>query len=185
MSLKTVCVFCASSDGNDPALLAAARALGKSLAANRIVTIYGGAQIGMMGQLADAALAHGGEVIGVIPRALMDREIAHPGLTRLEVVDSMHQRKARMASLADAFVALPGGLGTLDEFIEIVTWSQLGIHSKPCYLLNLNGYYDKLLEFFGVAVAHDLLRRQNVDRIRVFSDVTGLLEEFQAAKRIN
>jgi uncharacterized protein (TIGR00730 family) len=124
MSLSSLCVFCASSNGNDPTLRAAACSVGQSLAENGIATIYGGASVGMMGQLADSALAHGGVVIGVIPRALVDREIAHTGLTRLEVVDSMHQRKARMASLADAFVALPGGFGTLDEFIEIVTWAR-------------------------------------------------------------
>lgn len=128
-----------------------------------------------MGGLADSALTAGGEVYGVIPQALMDREVAHSGLTRLDVVGSMHERKARMAELADGFVALPGGLGTLDEFVEIVTWAQLGIHAKPCYMLNLGGYYDKLLGFFGDAVAGGLLRQENVDQIRVCGSVEELL----------
>ncbi len=156
--------------------MAAASAFGASLAECEIDTIYGGAHVGMMGALADAALANGGVVIGIIPRALVDRELAHRGLTRLEIVNSMHERKARMASLADAFVALPGGFGTLDEFIEILTWAQLGLHTKPCYLLNLDGYYDKLLAFFGDAVQQGLLQQQNVDRIRVYSSVEDLLQ---------
>lgn len=176
MPLTSVCVFCASSAGNDPALLAAARELGAGLAERAMTTIYGGAEIGMMGALADAAMADGGTVIGVIPQALVDREVAHRGLTRLEIVNSMHERKARMASLADAFVALPGGFGTLDEFIEILTWAQLGIHTKPCYLVNLDGYYDKLLAFFGKAVTQGLLQQQNVDRIRVSDSVDVLLQ---------
>jgi uncharacterized protein (TIGR00730 family) len=175
MALACVCVFCGSSSGNDAALLVAARALGAGLAANRIAVVYGGAHVGMMGALADSALAAGGEVFGVIPRALVDREVAHRGLTRLDVVGSMHERKARMAELADGFVALPGGLGTLDEFVETVTWAQLGLHSKPCYLVNLDGYYDKLLGFFGDAVAAGLLRQANVDRIRVVASVEELL----------
>jgi uncharacterized protein (TIGR00730 family) len=176
MHFKSVCVFCASSNGNHPAFLAAARSLGQFLAENGIATIYGGASVGMMGQLANSAVAHGGVVIGVIPQALVDREIAHTGLTRLEIVDSMHQRKTRMASLADAFVALPGGFGTLDEFIEIVTWAQLGIHTKPCYLINLDGYYDNLLAFFSDAVARGLLRQPNVDLIHVLSSIDELLD---------
>ncbi|HWZ12656.1 MAG TPA: TIGR00730 family Rossman fold protein [Acidobacteriaceae bacterium] len=176
MPLSSVCVFCASSDVKDARLLAAARDLGAELAANGIATIYGGAHVGLMGALADSALAAGGEVFGVIPRALVDREIAHRGLTRLEIVDSMHERKARMAALSDAFVALPGGLGTMDEFIEIVTWAQLGIHAKPCYLVNLDGYYDNLLAFFRDAVVRGLVKQQNVDRIRVLTSIDDLLQ---------
>jgi hypothetical protein len=157
-------------------MLAAARELGAGLAMHGIATTYGGAMVGMMGQLADAALAHGGVVVGVIPRGLVDREIAHRGLTRLEIVNSMHERKSRMAALSDAFVALPGGLGTMDEFIEIVTWAQLGIHTKPCYLVNLDGYYDNLLAFFGDAVARGLVKQQNVDRIQVLSSIDDLLQ---------
>jgi len=175
MALACVCVFCGSSSGNDAALLVAARALGAGLAAHRIAVVYGGAHVGMMGALADGALAAGGEVFGVIPQALVDREVAHRGLTRLDVVGSMHERKARMAELADGFVALPGGLGTLDEFVEIVTWAQLGIHAKPCYMLNLDGYYDKLLGFFADAVAAGLLRQANVDRIQVVASAEELL----------
>jgi uncharacterized protein (TIGR00730 family) len=176
MALSSVCVFCASSDGNDARLLAAARELGAGLATNGIATIYGGAHVGMMGALADSALAAEGKVLGVIPRALVDREIAHRGLTRLEIVNSMHERKARMAALSDAFVALPGGLGTMDEFIEIVTWAQLGFHAKPCYLVNLDGYYDNLLAFFRDAVARGLVKQQNVDRIRVLTSIDDLLQ---------
>jgi uncharacterized protein (TIGR00730 family) len=176
MPLSSVCVFCASSDGKDARLLAAARELGAGLATNGIATIYGGAHVGLMGALADSALAAGGEVLGVIPQSLVDREIAHTGLTRLEIVNGMHERKARMAALSDAFVALPGGLGTMDEFIEIVTWAQLGIHTKPCYLVNLDGYYDSLLAFFRDAVARGLVRQENVDRIRVFTSIDDLLQ---------
>ena len=185
MHLSSIGVFCASSEGKDPALSAAAHTLGESLARAGKTIVYGGASVGLMGRLADAAMAAGGEVHGVIPRALVDREIAHPGLTRLDIVDSMHERKARMAALSDAFVALPGGLGTLDEFVEIVTWSQLNIHSKPCYLVNLDGYYHYLLAFLRGAVSCGLLRQENYDRIQVVSGVEELLESLVYAKRIN
>jgi uncharacterized protein (TIGR00730 family) len=132
--------------------------------------VYGGAKVGLMGALADSAIAHGSEVVGVIPHALAGVEVAHPGLTRLVLVETMHQRKALMAQEADAFVALPGGFGTLDEFFEILTWAQLGIHQKPCILLNTAGYYDALLAYLQMSVREGFLKQKNYDLIHVASD---------------
>ena len=146
--MKSVCVFCGSQPGDDPAYEGAAWALGETLAAMGIELVYGGGHVGLMGAIADAALAAGGEVTGVMPRALVDREIAHTGLSRLHVVGSMHERKAMMSELSEGFVALPGGSGTLEEFFEVLTWAQLGEHGKPCGLLNVAGYYDPLLAVF-------------------------------------
>jgi uncharacterized protein (TIGR00730 family) len=140
-----VCVFCGSSPGARPAYLEAARSLGSLLAQRRIGLVYGGASVGLMGAIADAVLAGGGEAIGVIPRSLLDRELAHDGLSELHVVETMHQRKALMAQLSDAFVILPGGAGTLDEFFETLTWRQLGLHSKPLALLDVDGFFRPLL----------------------------------------
>jgi uncharacterized protein (TIGR00730 family) len=155
---RRVCVFCGSKFGVAPAYRAEAVALGSLLGESGLGLVYGGAQIGLMGALADAALAHGSEVIGVIPRSLADVEVAHQGLTRLDVVETMHERKALMAQEADAFVALPGGFGTLDEYFEILTWAQLGIHAKPCVLVNTAGYFDHLLSFLQVAVDQGFLK---------------------------
>lgn len=152
MMVHRVCVFCGSSPGSDPAFAAAAVELGHVLAERNVGLVYGGASVGLMGRLADAALAAGGEVIGVIPRALVDLEVAHRGLADLRVVGSMHERKALMAELADAFIALPGGLGTLDELFEILTWAQLGLHHKPIGLLDVGGYFNPLLAFLDGAV---------------------------------
>lgn len=154
---SALCVFCGSSSGHDPAFAEAARAFGEALARRGIGLVYGGGRIGLMGVVADAALAAGGAVTGVIPQALVDRELAHPGLTALHVVGSMHARKARMAELADGFVALPGGIGTLDELFEIWTWAQLGEHRKPVALLNTAGFYDPLLTFIDDMVAAGFL----------------------------
>ncbi len=142
-------VYCGSASGNDPAFLAEATALGKAIAAAGLGMVYGGASVGLMGAVADAALAGGAEVIGVLPEVLAGSEIAHAGLTRLEVVATMHARKARMVKLADAFLILPGGYGTLDEMMEIVTWKQLRLHAKPCILINTAGYWDGLLSVSG------------------------------------
>src|SRR5262245_12742237 len=142
--MRRVCVFCGSSAGNRPEYADAARHLGAALARRGLGLVYGGGHVGLMGVVADAVLRAGGEVIGVIPQALVERELAQAGLTRLEVVDTMHQRKARMADLADAFVALPGGFGTCDELFEILTWSQLGLHARPVGLLNVAGFFDPL-----------------------------------------
>jgi uncharacterized protein (TIGR00730 family) len=155
---RRVCVFCASSNGTAPIFLEAARALGETIAERGWQLVYGGAEVGLMGALADAALAHRGVVTGVIPHALVAREIAHPRLTKLIEVDSMHQRKAKMATLADAFLVLPGGLGTLDELCEILTWSLLGIHDKPIVLINVAGYWDAFLGMLDAAVAAGFLR---------------------------
>ena len=142
--MRAVCVFCGSSTGEDPAYAEAARDLGRLIAGNGLTLVYGGGHVGLMGVVADAALDAGGEVIGVMPKALVDREISHTSLTKLHVVHSMHERKAMMSELSDAFVALPGGNGTLEEFFEVLTWAQLGEHGKPCGLLNVAGYYDPI-----------------------------------------
>lgn len=159
--MQRICVFCGSSPGLDPAFAEAARALGRALAREALGLVYGGGNIGLMGLLADAALAGGGEVIGVIPQALVDKELAHRGVTQLRVVRSMHERKALMAELADAFVALPGGYGTLEELCEIVTWAQLGLHHKPCGLLNAQGFYDPLLAQIEQAVRQRFIRPEH------------------------
>lgn len=159
--MRRVCVFCGSSPGVHPAYLAAADALGGLLARRGLGVVYGGASIGLMGAVADAALAAGGEVVGVIPEALEAKEIAHERLSRLEVVGSMHERKARMSELADAFIALPGGMGTLEELSEMLTWAQLGLHQKPCGLLDVAGYWQPLVAFFDHAVQERFLRPQH------------------------
>jgi uncharacterized protein (TIGR00730 family) len=156
--MKRLCVFCGSSLGANPAYAEAAIALGTLLAQARIGLVYGGGNVGLMGVVADAALAAGGEVIGVIPRALADREIAHAGVTDLRIVDSMHTRKAMMADLSDAFIAMPGGVGTFEEFFEAVTWTQLGLHRKPCGLLNVQGFYTPLAVFIDQAVSDGFIR---------------------------
>jgi uncharacterized protein (TIGR00730 family) len=155
---RSVCVFCASSNGTDPIFLEAARALGQTIAERGWRLVYGGAEVGLMGAMADAALAHSGSVTGVIPHALVEREIAHRGLTELIEVNSMHERKAEMARRANAFFVLPGGLGTLDELCEMLTWSLLGIHDKPIVLINTAGYWDAFLGMLDAAVAAGFLR---------------------------
>ncbi len=159
-STRRVAVYCASATGHNPAYLAEAQALGKAIAAAGLGLVYGGANSGLMGAVADAALAGGAEVIGVLPEVLSGREIAHLGLTRLEPVSSMHQRKARMAELADAFLILPGGYGTLDELLEVITWAQLKIHAKPCILINTLNYWNGLLTFLDTAVQEGFLKPQ-------------------------
>jgi uncharacterized protein (TIGR00730 family) len=156
--MKRVCVFAGSSPGRRPEYRTAAAALGRALAARGIGVVYGGAHVGLMGVLADTALGAGGEVIGVIPRALVSRELAHTGLTDLHVVQSMHERKALMADLSDGFIALPGGWGTLDELFEILTWAQLGLHHKPSGLLNVQGYFDPLLAFIDHSIVEGFVR---------------------------
>jgi uncharacterized protein (TIGR00730 family) len=158
LSLRSICVFCGSSVGLRPEYATAATAFGRLLAERGIRVIYGGGNVGMMGLLANAALAAGGEVIGVIPQMLVDRELAHRRLTDLRIVTSMHERKALMAELSDAFVALPGGLGTYEELCEVLTWAQLGIHHKPCGCLNILGYFDSLAKLLDDAVTEGFLR---------------------------
>jgi uncharacterized protein (TIGR00730 family) len=159
--VKRVCVFCGSNTGVRPEYQEAARGLADELVRRQVGLVYGGGSVGLMGVLADTVLGGGGEVIGVIPRPLASREVAHAGLTRLKMVDSMHERKATMAALADGFIALPGGLGTFEETLEIVTWAQLGIHGKPVALLNVNGYYDGLRAFLAHAVGEGFLRPEH------------------------
>src|SRR5438067_3706394 len=173
--MNSICVFCASSTGRDPAFAAAARSFGALLARERITLVYGGGHVGLMGVLADAVLGAGGRVVGVIPRALWDREVGHRALTELHVVETMHERKALMASLADAFVALPGGLGTLEEIFEVWTWGQLGMHSKPCGFLDVAGYYASLLAFLDQAVARGLVRPEHRAMAIVDDDSETLL----------
>ena len=167
---KWVCVFCASSAGVSPAYLEAAGELGTRIARSGYGLVYGGAIVGCMGAVADAALAAGAPVVGVIPEVIQEREIEHRGLTELHVVGTMHERKAMLAQRADAFVALPGGYGTLDEFLEILTWAQLRIHSKPCVLVNVGGFYDRLLGFLDHCVAEGFLLPENRRLIQVARD---------------
>ena len=170
ISGKRICVFCGSSVGASHDYLAEAKLLGWQMASTGWGLVYGGTSIGLMGATADAVLSAGGEVIGVLPDALQDREIAHRGLTKLHLVASMHERKALMASLADAFIALPGGYGTLDEFFEIVTWAQLKIHSKPCVLINTDAYYDFLLQFLEHAMREEFVQAANLRLVQVARD---------------
>ncbi len=176
--MERVCVFCGSSAGSDPRYREMAERLGRTLARRGLALVYGGGSVGLMGAVADAVLAAGGEAIGVIPRALELRELAHPRLTKLHVVSSMHERKARMASLADAFVALPGGMGTLEEFAEIVTWAQLGLHARPCGLLDVAGYFAPLVSFFDHAVAEGFVRPDHRRIVLVGDDPDALLDAF-------
>jgi len=174
--VKRLCVFCGSSAGVDPTYRSAADRLGRALGARRIGLVYGGARVGLMGAVADAALASGSEVIGVIPRALVSKEVAHAGLTDLRIVSSMHERKAMMADLSDGFVAMPGGWGTLEEFFEVLTWAQLGIHEKPCGLLNAAGYFDPLLAFLRHSVTEGFVRPENEQMMIVDGDAERLLD---------
>ncbi|HEX9982075.1 MAG TPA: TIGR00730 family Rossman fold protein [Thermoanaerobaculia bacterium] len=176
--IRRLCVFCGSSPGSDPAFADAARALGALLAREGIGLVYGGGSVGLMGIVADSVLSSGGEAIGVIPHALWAREVGHRNLTELHIVDTMHERKAMMADLSDAFVALPGGLGTLEEIFEVWTWVQLGLHSKPVGFLNVNGYYSKLLEFLDDATTLQLVRPPHRAVAVVDHEPASLLRKF-------
>jgi hypothetical protein len=178
--LRRVAVYCGSANGSNPAFLAEARALGTAIAAAGLGLVYGGANVGLMGAVADAALAGGAEVIGVLPAVLAGREIAHDGLTALEFAPTMHQRKARMSELADAFLVLPGGYGTLDELLEAVTWAQLGLHSKPVVLINTAGYWDGLLAFLDSTVEAGFVKQKNRELLRVVAnaeEAVGMVAE--------
>jgi uncharacterized protein (TIGR00730 family) len=177
--LKRICVFCGSSLGARPAYKEMAERLGELLAERGIGVVFGGGCIGLMGALADAALRKGGEVIGVIPESLVRREIAHQGVTKLHVVETMHQRKALMADLSDAFIALPGGYGTLEELLEAITWSQLGIQQKPCGLLNVEKYWDGLLAALDHAVDEQFVRPENAQLVLVAQTPARMLERLQ------
>ncbi|EAR21330.1 LOG family protein [Nitrococcus mobilis] len=177
--MKRLCIYCGSSPGRDPVYLEAAQALARRLAHRGIGIVYGGSSVGLMGAMADAALAEGGKVIGVIPDPLMDREPGHPSLTELHVVVSMHQRKAIMAELADGFIALPGGLGTLDELFEILIWAQLGLHRKPCGVLNVKHYYDPLMRLLDHAMEAGFVRPQHRGILVLEADPEVLLMRFE------
>lgn len=183
--ISRVCVFCGSSAGNRPIYQETAARLGTLMAERGIGLVYGGGCVGLMGVTAEAAMKAGGEVIGVIPGALVQREVAHNNITELRVVDTMHQRKALMADLSDAFVMLPGGYGSLDEFCEIVTWLQLGIHHNPCGILNVEGYYDSLLAQFDRAVKDGFISPKNRGMILVEDDPERLLDRLHSAPLVH
>ena len=181
-TIRRLCVFCGSRSGARDDYALAARRMARLLAAEKIGLVYGGGQLGLMGIAADAALEAGGEVIGVIPKALCLKEVAHEGLSDLRVVGSMHERKALLAELSDGFIALPGGLGTLEEILEVWTWAHLGIHRKPCALLNVAGYYDQFLSFIENVCREDFLRREYLSMLVVDTDPTALLGKIKAFK---
>ncbi|MDC0667972.1 LOG family protein [Nannocystis radixulma] len=175
-----LCVFCGSSPGHDSSYLAAARNLGAALARAGIGLVYGGASVGLMGAVADAVMSDGGEVVGVMPRSLVDKEIAHKAVADLRIVASMHERKALMAELADGFVALPGGLGTFEELFEVWTWAQLGYHRKPCSLLNVGGFYDKLADFLDDVVSRGFVKPIHRSMLIVEQDPDALIKAIRA-----
>lgn len=180
--MKSVCVFCGSSPGNDPVHAEGARAMGAEIARRGLTLVYGGGAVGLMGIVADAALAAGGEVHGVIPRALREKEVGHNGLTRLEVVETMHIRKARMAELSDGFIAMSGGIGTFEEIFEIWTWGQLGIHGKPLGFFNIAGFYDPLAAFLDNTASAGFLRQAHRDMAMTESEPAALLDKMAAYK---
>ena len=179
MKMKRICVFCGSKSGLSPDYARAAVETGRLLAERGLGLVFGGGSVGLMGVLADAALAAGGEVIGVLPKPLEGREIAHRGLTEMHVVDTLHDRKGLMGDLSDAFIALPGGLGTLDELFEVLTWSQLGVHDKPCGLINVAGYYDPLLALLDAAVREGFVNPEHRALLMVEESAAPLLERFE------
>lgn len=184
-ALRALCVYCASSSGNDPALAAAAVALGTHLVAQDIELVYGGGAVGLMGLIADTVMDAGGTVTGIIPTNLMPREVAHRGLTELIEVTSMHARKAAMIERSDGFIALPGGFGTLEELAEVLTWSQLGLHVKPIGLVNVGGFYDGLLSFFDRAVADGVLKPSNLELLSTSADpveLVGMLQDHRPVR---
>ena len=178
--MKRLCVFCGSSPGVNPAMARSARNLGRTMSAQGIGLVFGGGRVGLMGEVATAVMQAGGEAIGVIPQHLYDREVAYDDITRLEIVDSMHVRKARMVELSDGFIALPGGLGTFEEILEALTWAQLGLHQKPCGLLNTAGYYDLLASFLDQAVVQQFLAAGHRDMLIIEQEPDKLLEHFRA-----
>lgn len=179
MAIARICVFCGASPGIDPLFMETAAAAGALLARRGIGIVYGGGRVGLMGGLADGALAEGGEVIGVIPRGMVDRELAHPGLAELRVVETLHERKAVMADLADAFLALPGGLGTLEELAEVLSWAQLGLHDKPIGLLDVAGSWRDLLAWIDGAVARGFVPARHRDLLAVETNLAKLLDRFE------
>ncbi|MGH6629519.1 MAG: TIGR00730 family Rossman fold protein [Burkholderiales bacterium] len=180
--MRSVCVFCGSNTGAGEAYAGAARKLARAIVGRRLRRVYGGGSIGLMGVLGEAALAAGGQVIGVTPRRLVEREVVHAGLTELRVVETMHERKALMAELSDGFIALPGGLGTLDELFEMLTWTQLGIHRKPCALLDVDGYFGKLAAFLDHAVEQRFVKAEHRSMLIAERDPEALLDRLASAR---
>jgi uncharacterized protein (TIGR00730 family) len=180
--MRRLCVFCGSSFGLNPEYLRAAQDLGKILVQAKIELVYGGGHVGLMGAIADSVLEAGGKAIGVIPEFLAAKELAHNGLTELKIVRSMHERKSLMAELSDGFIALPGGFGTLEEFCEVLSWSSLGFHKKPCGLLNVAGYYDELIKFFDTSKENQFVSESHRDLILVSSDPKQLVHRMQTYK---
>jgi len=177
--MNQVCVFAGSSDGARPEYREAAQELGRALVDWQLGLVYGGARLGLMGVLADAVLTAGGRVTGIIPERLVEKEVAHQGLSELHIVTSMHERKARMAAMSDGFVALPGGLGTLEELFEVLTWAQLGLHGKPCGLLNVRGYFDGLLSHVDHSIAEGFIRSDSRQLLLVSTQSDALLKQFE------
>lgn len=182
-TFSSVCVYCGSSSGADPSFGHAAEELGHLIADRGLRLIYGGGHVGLMGRLADSVLARGGEAHGVITRALQDKEVAHAGLTELDVVDTMHERKARMSDLADGFLMLPGGFGTLDEYFEALTWTQLGVHSKPCAILDVDGYFEPLIDFIRHATTKRFVRSEHRDMVIAGTDPGAVLDAMASWQR--
>ena len=183
--MKSIVVFCGSSSGHDPEFLVFAKELGAAIASRGARLIYGGAKVGLMGCIADAVLAQGSEVIGIIPRFLSIKEVAHEGLSQLLIVENMHERKTKMFEVGDAFIALPGGFGTLEELFEVVTWAQLGLHQKPIGILNVNDFYDPLIAQLDHMVSSGLLKQENRDLIMIDGTVDGLLAKMEAYQPIS
>ncbi len=182
--MASICIYCGSSPGTDPAYMESAREMGKLIASRGHKLVYGGGDLGLMGAAADAALSGGGEVIGVIPQAILDKEVGHGGLTRLYTVSSMHERKMKMTSLSDCFIALPGGIGTLEEIIEVLTWGQLGFHTKACGVLNVNGFFDPLFQFLDRMVEHRFLKPEHRDQLLVADTPAAIIEAVLSHKGI-
>lgn len=180
--LKTIAVFCASSEGNDTKIISEAEALGKTLANEHITLVYGAAKIGIMGKIAQASLDNHGKVIGVIPEFLKHKEVVHLGLTELITTDNMHERKLKMHELSDGFITLPGGFGTLEELFEIITWAQLGLHQKPIGLLNINGFYNDLISMLETMVTKGLLKMENFELLIIENDINRLLDKMRNYK---
>lgn len=180
MKMKSICVYCGSSAGAAPVYAQAARTLAREMVSDNIALVYGGGNVGLMGIIADEVLRLGGEATGVIPRALLDKEVGHLGLTRLHIVKDMHERKAMMADLSDGFIAMPGGIGTLEELFEVFTWSQLGLHDKPIGLLNVDGFYDGLLAFMQHIVTQRFLRPEQAELLLTDTTPAALVQRFKA-----
>ncbi len=178
--MKSLGIFCGANTGLDPTYSEASAALGKLMAEQKVMLVYGGGNVGLMGVIADAVLEHGGKAIGVIPQSLVDREVAHHGLNELHVVETMHERKAIMAARSDAFIAMPGGFGTFDEICEIITWNQLGIIKKPVAFYNINGYYDKFFEMISHTITEGFVKRDQLDNLIIEDDPAILLDKLRS-----